>query len=124
RNTRCQASLYQKQKGSQSSGLQIKPAFQKFIGSINLQLIIYRYERNRENDHRDRQAKIKLNKAHAIRISLSWRTQEGDGGCLRGHYGKANGPPIVIASFEIALQILAATGFVHPINYNEEDSAE
>jgi hypothetical protein len=44
-----------------------------------------RNRRFRDDDHRDRQAEIKLHETHTVDVCLSSRGNERDGGSLGGH---------------------------------------
>ena len=88
--------------------LRIEPVLEELVGRVDARAVEERHERQRQDDHRDRQRKVELDEAQAVGVALSRRADHRDGAQLRRHHRDAGRPP-GNRSFreEIALDLVA-----------------
>ncbi len=105
------AARQQEQQARERSRLRVEPALEIFVGRVDLGVVEERYERDREDDHRDRQREVELQEAHAVRVSLPRRSHHRDRAELRRHHRQPDRPPRqAAAAEEITLELMASLG--------------
>src|SRR5215469_2239200 len=90
--------LQEKQKSSKLARLQIEPALQVLVGRIDLEALVQRNDRRREDHHGDRQSEIELHEAHSVLVTLPRGGEKGDRAGLGRHDRQANRQPSSIAT--------------------------
>ena len=83
----------QKQQAGGRPRFYVEPPFEILVCGVDARSIEERHQRDRQDDHRDRQPEVELHEAHAVSVSLPCRTHERDRAELRRHHRETNGPP-------------------------------
>src|SRR5690606_1521907 len=82
--------------------------------------MVNRNENQANDDHRNRQSKIKLHKTHSVVKSLSGRRKKRNRARLSRHHRQSDREPSRIISFEKILYIFLSARFPSSINDDEK----
>ena len=83
----------EEQKARERSRLRVEAALEVFVGGVDARACEERDHRQRQDDHRERQAEIELHEAKAREIPEPRGADDGDGAHLRRHHRQADRPP-------------------------------
>ena len=102
--------------------LAIEALLQVLVRRVDAGVVEERHQRDRQDDHRERQAEVELHEPHAVVVALSGRADHRDGAQLRRHHRDAGGPPRDAAlGEEVAVELVAVLG---PPQAVEDDPGE
>src|SRR5690606_2423465 len=82
--------------------------------------MVNRNENQTNDDHRNRQSKIKLHETHSVVKGLSGRGKKGNRTRLRRHHRQSDREPSRIVSFEEILYIFLSARFPGSITNDEK----
>ena len=88
-----EAAAGEEQQRRQAARLRVEPPLEILVGGVDPRAEEERHHREREDDHRDRQAEVELHEPHAVRVPLPRRAHQRDRAQLRGHHREPGGPP-------------------------------
>ena len=83
----------QEQQARERPRLHVEPPLEVLVRRVDARPVEERHERHRQDHHRERQAEVELDEAHAVGIRLAGRADQRDGAELRRHHRQADRPP-------------------------------
>ena len=84
---------HQEQQAGEAARLEIEAALEVLVRGVDAGAVEERHQRQREDDHRDRQREVELDEAQAVRVALAGGADHRDRAELRRHHREAGGPP-------------------------------
>ena len=125
RQPHAQAALDQKNQAGGQARLGVKALFEKLVSGNDFSFVKVRNDDRRDDDHRQREAEIKLDEAHPVHVGLAGGADKRDGAGLGGHDGKPHRPPgHALVGQQIAADGPAAPALVQTVADDEDQGQD
>ena len=124
-DARAQPALHKKQARAEQPRFPVEAPAEVFVGGVDVEPPVNRQKKDRDDDQRQRRAKIVLDEPDPVLIALARDREKGDRARLRGHDGKADGQPARVAgALDIGGQVAAPARLPHAVRGNAHERAE
>ena len=88
-----QPARHQEEQAGQRARFHVEPALEILVRGVHARAVEEGDDRDRQDDHGQRQAEVELDEAQAVGVALPGRADERDGAQLGRHHGEPDRPP-------------------------------